>query len=177
MHSNNNFHLINDEVSQAEHYPVCYGQNDIQCLLELAKVSHNKRHRFLLHPTKHDKFHEMLISIPGNSFDIPHMNIRSGKSFTALAGCFSVVIFDEDCNYFNHNILEANGNQFPSYLRLQEPVWHTIMPCDGQVVFKESIAGPFLGNIFSEQFTYPDSKDFKGRVLNIRKNLDNILNS
>ena len=98
----------------------------------------------------------MIIALPPESCDHPHINFRSGKSFLALSGQFAVMRFSDDGGTIEPCILSA-GRQWAGsrMIRLRQPAWHTIIPLVGDTVFLETIIGPFEGNKFADWF--PDA--------------------
>ena len=129
--------------------PVTVDAAQVARLIEAAKAAPQGRARLLLHPGREDGLHEMVIALPPDSCDHPHINDRSGKSFLALSGRFAVLRFSDDGGHCAATILSPCGTLM---LRLRAPVWHTIVPLEGNVVFLETIAGPFTGNRFAPWF-------------------------
>lgn len=129
--------------------PVVLSSRHIQQLLVEAEKTNKKRARLLLHQAIDDALHEMVIALPKESFDRPHINFKSGKSFTALHGIFAVVLFSDLGEMLPPVLLSENGSLGNVMVRLNKPVWHTIVPIHGPCVFLETILGPFEGNRFA----------------------------
>lgn len=121
----------------------------VEELLTLSKTCPNERARILLHSNRKDNLHEMIIALPFHSFDRPHINFKSGKSFFALKGIFAVVLFFDEGKEINPVVLSDNGKIGEQFIRLNKPIWHTIVPLNGPCVFLETIIGPFEGNQFA----------------------------
>lgn len=139
-------------VFETEAHPVVVGPREIAGLVAEARRASAGRARLLLHPNRADSLHEMVIALPPHSFDHPHINDRSGKSFLALSGRFAVVCYDDDGNLTGAPVLAADGGAGEMLVRLRRPTWHTILPLAGDVVFLETITGPFVGNRFAPWF-------------------------
>lgn len=137
--------------------PVVVARREIDALIHAAGEAPAGRARLLLHDGSSDPLHEMVIALPRDSCDHPHINYKSGKSFLALSGQFAVMTCSDDGSKIDAAILSAG--QWPGGIicRLQKPVWHTIIPLSGDTVFLETIIGPFTGNYFAEWF--PDKED------------------
>lgn len=151
------FHRITPSVFATEADPIVVGPNEIAWLTEASHRAPTKRARLLLHPHIDDNLHEMVIALPASSCDHPHINRVSAKSFLPLSGRFAVMVFETDGTQHTANVLSAGP--WPGYrlIRLQKPAWHTIIPLDGDVVFLETIIGPFRGNQFAPWF--PEVED------------------
>lgn len=114
------------------------------------------RARVLLHPSSDDLFHEMVIALPRESCDVPHINFKSGKSFHVLRGEMAVMVFaDDGSEVLPIRLGEASASP-NRMVRLNEPRWHTIIPLSDRVVFVEAILGPFTGNRFAPWCPNPD---------------------
>jgi cupin fold WbuC family metalloprotein len=119
-------------------------------LVTAAKASPRGRARLLLHRSRDDTLHEMLIALPASSCDIPHLNFKSGKSFHVVEGTMAVVVCSRDGGEITAHLLSDHEPGLPYMLRLNSPSFHTIIPLTGYAVFVEIISGPFQGNQFVE---------------------------
>lgn len=155
------FTRTSDAVFESSANPVTVDQNQIAKLVLAAKQAENGRARLILHPSRTDSLHEMVIALPPRSFDHPHINDRSGKSFLALSGDFCVVTFHDDGEIENAIILSAKGHFGAKMVRLGKPTWHTIIPLDRDCVFLETILGPFTGNRFLPTCPNPSEEAFR----------------
>jgi cupin fold WbuC family metalloprotein len=130
--------------------------SDISALIETAREAPDGRARLILHPSRDDGLHEMIIALPPHSCDHPHINFNSGKSFLALSGQMAVMVFSDDGSEFRPFVLSAvSGGGHARMLRLRRSNWHTIIPLSADAVFLETIVGPFQGNRFAPWF--PDA--------------------
>lgn len=133
--------------------PVLVSDLAIKSLIEASRSTPRGRARLLLHGDRSDSLHEMVIVLPFQSCDHPHINFKSGKSFLAFAGQFAVLCFSDDGSKIEAHVLSGD-ERWPGarMLRLRKPVWHTVIPLQGDTVFLESIIGPFEGNKFAPWF-------------------------
>jgi cupin fold WbuC family metalloprotein len=137
--------------------PVVVSRSQIDSLIVAAREAPNGRARLLLHEGAEDNLHEMLIALPPDSCDHPHINYKSGKSFLALSGQFAVMHCSEDGSRIDASVLSAGAWPGAVICRLRKAAWHTIIPLAGDTVFLETIVGPFTGNYFADWF--PKSED------------------
>jgi cupin fold WbuC family metalloprotein len=138
--------------------PVVISNDAIKRLVEVSRSTPRGRARLLLHGDRTDSLHEMVIVLPSESCDHPHINFKSGKSFLAFAGQFAVLCFSDDGSKMQAHVLSGD-DRWPGarILRLRKPVWHTVIPLEGDTVFLESIIGPFEGNKFASWFPEEES--------------------
>jgi cupin fold WbuC family metalloprotein len=149
------FQSVTPAVFETETDPVIVSGHDIAALTAAACQAPTGRARLILHPDRDDTLHEMVIALPPDSCDHPHINFKSGKSFLALSGQFAVMIFSDDGSAMRPIVLSADSRWPGARLaRLRRPAWHTIIPLSGDTVFLETIVGPFTGNQFAPW--YPD---------------------
>jgi cupin fold WbuC family metalloprotein len=162
MTSDGVFRKTTQAVFETDADPVVVSPVDIKNLVESARLAPQGRARLILHPTREDSLHEMVIALPQDSCDHPHINFKSGKSFLALSGQFALICFSEDGSEIKPVVLSAE-DRWPGarMVRLRKPAWHTIIPLAGDTVFLESIIGPFEGNRFAAWF--PDGTQPRDR--------------
>jgi cupin fold WbuC family metalloprotein len=147
-------------VFETEADPVLVSGQDIAELIAAARQAPAGRARLILHPDRDDTLHEMVIALPPDSCDHPHINFKSGKSFLALSGQFGVMTFSDDGSDVRSFVLSAdNQSAGARVVRLRKPAWHTIIPLSGDTVFLETIVGPFNGNRFAPWFPSADRAD------------------
>src|ERR1700693_443886 len=96
MTSKGGFHKTTQAVFETDDDPVVVSPTDIQTLIASARRAPQGRARLLLHPTREDSLHEMVIALPPDSCDHPHNNSKSGKSYMALSGQFALISFSDD---------------------------------------------------------------------------------
>jgi cupin fold WbuC family metalloprotein len=162
------FRQVIPSVFEADADPVIVSENDIAELVFVARASPQRRARLILHPHRDDSLHEMIIALPPDSCDHPHINFKSGKSFLALSGQFAVVIFSDDGSKVQSVVLSADRRMAGARIvRLRQPSWHTIIPLGGDTVFLETISGPFTGNRFAPWF--PNANQVTQRAARIEE--------
>ena len=133
-----------------------------------ARNAPQRRARVLLHPGQEDSLHEMLIALPRESCDVPHINFKSGKSFHIVRGEMAVMLFADDGSEVLPCRLGASSTDSCRIVRLNQPHWHTIIPLTDYVVFVETIIGPFTGNQFADWAPNLDSANWQGFVTSLQ---------
>ncbi len=146
------FHPVTPAVFETDSDPATVNREQIESLIAVARAQPNGRARLLLHPDRQDSLHEMIIALPAASCDHPHINYKSGKSFTAVSGQFAVMCFSDDGSDVTSVVLSAGAWPGACVTRLRKAAWHTIIPLEGDTVFIETIIGPFTGNNFADWF-------------------------
>jgi cupin fold WbuC family metalloprotein len=168
MTSEGGFRKTTQAVFETAADPVAISPTDIKNLVEAARLAPQGRARLILHSTREDSLHEMVIALPRDSCDHPHINFKSGKSFLALSGQFAVICFSDDGSEIRPVVLSAeDGLAGAMMVRLRRAAWHTIIPLAGDTVFLETIIGPFEGNQFAGWF--PDANQPRERWAWIEK--------
>lgn len=173
------FVMTAPSVLEADSDPVVVTPAQIAGVATAAGRQPSGRARLLLHPDRDDALHEMVIALPAGSCDHPHINDRSGKSFAALGGRFAVMCFAEDGTAVTPIVLSVAGETAAgdpegrppgaAIVRLRRPTWHTIIPLGGDVVFLETVAGPFRGNRFARWFPDAGTPAHSAAVADLRR--------
>ncbi|MDO8788016.1 MAG: WbuC family cupin fold metalloprotein [Sulfuritalea sp.] len=127
--------------------------------IERARQAPQRRARVLLHPGQDDSLHEMVIALPQESCDVPHINFKSGKSFHVVRGEMAVMIFADNGSEVTPCRLGEGTSGQGRMVRLNRPCWHTVIPLSDYVVFIETILGPFTGNQFAQWAPAPDGTE------------------
>jgi cupin fold WbuC family metalloprotein len=165
-----NFTEVSPGVFETTRDPVLVSSEDVESLIRAAKLTPRGRARLLLHGDRADNLHEMVIALPSDSCDHPHINFKSGKSFLALAGRFAVLCFSDDGTEITAHVLAGDERWAGArILRLRKPVWHTVIPLDGDTVFLETIIGPFEGNKFAAWFPSDENAAKSGWIERLRQ--------
>ena len=107
MTSVGGFHKTTQAVFETDADPIAVAPTDIEALVEAARVAPQGRARLILHSTREDSLHEMVIALPPDSCDHPHINFKSGKSFLALSGQFALICFSNDGSQIKPVVLSA----------------------------------------------------------------------
>jgi cupin fold WbuC family metalloprotein len=158
------FERVTASVFETAADPAVVTKADIATVIAAARLAPNGRARLLLHAGRDDSLHEMVIALPPDSCDHPHINFKSGKSFLALSGQFAVMRFSNDGSKVEPVVLSATAQWHGAQmLRLRAAAWHTIIPLAGDTVFLETIIGPFEGNRFAPWFSGEDNVEARMR--------------
>lgn len=170
------FQEINPAVEMAASSFIIVDNDLIERTLHRAQQAPQRRARVLLHPSLDDSLHEMLIALPQESCDIPHINFKSGKSFHIVYGKMAVMLFTDDGTSVTPFLLHADGKSYSKMIRLNRPYWHTIIPLSDYCVFIETIIGPFTGNQFApwapQQINSSEGQHFANKLRSIARSSD-----
>ena len=131
-------------VYSAQDPVVCITKSEIDFLRDVAERSSLGKARVLLHGSPENELHEMLIVHSFGQYIRPHINDHSAKSFLVLDGAMVVVMYRDEGTINDHVHLGEFGSNTPFLLRLEEPVFHTIVPISKTVIFLETIKGPHM---------------------------------
>ena len=119
------------------------GPQQIAELIAEARSAILRRARICLHSGTDDVLHEMIIALFRDSYVAPHRHRRKTESFHMLAGEIEVVVFDEDGRPIARHTLSAENPDLPRVMRLQQPVWHSVLVRTEYAVVHEVTNGPF----------------------------------
>lgn len=144
------FTELNEAVEMAASPLVFVDDALIGRTIDRARLAPHRRARVLLHPGKEDGLHEMLIALPRESCDVPHINFKSGKSFHVVQGEMALMLFTARGREVSPCKMGVTSPNSRRMVRLNRPFWHTIIPLSDYVVFLETIIGPFAGNRFAD---------------------------
>jgi cupin fold WbuC family metalloprotein len=157
-------------VFETSQDPVVIWNEQVASVVRRSRSTPRGRARLLLHGQRSDNLHEMIIALPHDSCDHPHINFKSGKSFLALSGRFALLCLSDDGNDITPVVLSADDRWSGARIvRLRKPTWHTIIPLEGDTVFVETIAGPFEGNRFAPWFPEQASPGYAPWVKKLRQ--------
>jgi cupin fold WbuC family metalloprotein len=148
------FENLTPAVIRASAPVVIVDESLIDTVVSRASQAPKGRARVLLHLSQDDSLHEMVIALPRDSCDVPHINFKSGKSFHLVRGEMVVMLFSDDGQTVTP--IRLGGNTGRKMVRLNQPCWHTIIPITEHTVFIETIIGPFAGNRFAEWSPRPE---------------------
>lgn len=116
---------------------------DIEQLIAEARTAPLRRARICLHPDTSDVLHEMVIALSGETYVAPHRHSGKSESFHLLAGEIEVVVFNEEGRPVERHHLSADDPTLPRIMRLQRPVWHSVIVRTEFAVVHETTNGPF----------------------------------
>jgi cupin fold WbuC family metalloprotein len=117
--------------------------------LELqAKDSPLQRARICLHTTEKDTIQEMLIALTHKSIIFPHKHVNIYESFHIIKGFLVLFFYDNQGNVINEILMGPLGNKkkYPSIYRMNDNLWHSIIPVSKKVIYHEVSQGPFEKN-------------------------------
>ena len=123
---------------------------DVEELCGVAKGAAQKKSRILLHGTPQAHMHEMIIVHSSGQYIQPHINDNAAKSFTVLQGEMMVALFDVDGAISAHHHLGNFSGDQPFMLRLEKPVFHTVLATTPTVAFIETTLGPHSETRYAE---------------------------
>lgn len=120
-----------------------FGPQQIEALVAAARSAKLRRARICLHPETSDVLHEMIIALCQDTYVAPHRHRRKTESFHLLAGEIDVLLFDDQGKLAARHALSAENPALPRVLRLQQPVWHTVLVRTEWAIVHEVTNGPF----------------------------------
>ncbi len=137
-----NFVVLNDVVSAVKGPTATLSRYALDRLREQALRHCQKKARILLHGDPGNSLHEMLITHCDGSYIRPHINEYSAKSFLVLEGEMMVFFFDHRGGISDRYRLTPPQSGGDFMLRIQNPVFHTLVVMSEAVTFLETILGP-----------------------------------
>jgi cupin fold WbuC family metalloprotein len=138
------FEQRSDVVYSTQESVTSISELEIEFLRSVALSSSSGTARVLLHGNPDEELHEMLIVHSAGHYIRPHINDRSAKSFFVLDGAMVVVLFNDEGTINDHIHLGRFGSGSGFLLRLDDPVFHTVVPISDTVTFLETTKGPHL---------------------------------
>lgn len=119
-----------------------------QLIADLSAVAAERgRARMLLHRDRGDPLQQMVIALRGRAYIRPHLNDRGFKSWHVLRGQLLFCVFAKDGRLRDSSVLGADS---AAAVRLNEPVYHTLVPLSDVAVYIETCSGPFLGTTYAD---------------------------
>jgi cupin fold WbuC family metalloprotein len=86
---------------------------------------------------------EMILAMRQDVLFRPHRHPKKTESFHMIEGALDIVVFDERGTPVRAIQLAADDGTRPFYYRLNEALYHAILPRTPLVVFHETTTGPF----------------------------------
>ena len=124
------------------------GIHELKCL---ANINTSGKVRICCHKAKGNLIHEMLIVIKKGSQVKIHKHVNKPEAFHIIEGHLRITLFDD----FGKIIKTIEMSDFQSgkafYYRLEDPLFHSVIPMSEYVIFHEITKGPFdpLETIFA----------------------------
>jgi len=137
-----NFVVLDDLVSAVKGPTATLSHYALDRLREQALRHRQKKARILLHGDPGNSLHEMLITHCNGSYIRPHINEYSAKSFLVFEGEMMIFFFDESGKISDRYRLTPPQSGGDFMLRIQDPVFHTLVVMSETVTFLETILGP-----------------------------------
>lgn len=102
------------------------------------------RSRVCVHVDDAAAVQEMILALRQDVLFRPHRHPNKTESFHMIEGALDIVVFDDDGRPIRAIQLAAVGGGKPFYYRLNEALFHAILPRSPVVIFHETTTGPFL---------------------------------
>ncbi|WP_022720215.1 WbuC family cupin fold metalloprotein [Rhodopseudomonas sp. B29] len=113
-------------------------------LKEAAMRSPLGRSRVCVHADDAAQVQEMIIALRDDVLFRPHRHLGKTESFHMIEGVIDIVIFDDAGAPVRTVALAEPSRGGSFYYRLNEPMYHTVVPRTPMVVFHETTSGPFV---------------------------------
>jgi len=104
------------------------------------------RSRVCVHVDDSATVQEMILAVRRDVLFRPHRHPNKTESFHMIEGALDIIVFDEGGRPIRAIQLAAIGGDKPFYYRLNEALYHTILPRTPLVVFHETTTGPLSKN-------------------------------
>ena len=138
------FQRLSETVYSTQSPVVWISRSEIDFLQDVATNSSSQKARVLLHGNSEEDLHEMLIVHTAGQYIQPHINLDSAKSFVVLDGEMAVVLFNKGGAISNYVQLGVSRGASAFLLRIDDPVFHTVVPISNTVTFLETVKGPHM---------------------------------
>ena len=138
-----NLKRVSDGVFQsvADYYVV--SQQDIEFLKNDCLTNAKKRSRINCHSTNDCLVHEMIVCLHKSTEIAVHAHQDKSESFHVLHGNLAVVLFENQLPKVKE-IIYLSSDSFISFYRLNDCLYHLVVPLTEFCVFHETTQGPFV---------------------------------
>jgi glucose-6-phosphate isomerase len=119
------------------------GEPMIADLKERARRSPSRRFRLCLHHSPDELVQEMIVVHCRDNYSRPHSHPHAASSALLIEGELTVFLFDDSGTVTETITLGPRGSGKPFTLRLGPNLWHMPVCRSPQVVFYETMTGPF----------------------------------
>lgn len=137
------FRELSEEVLVADVPLVQISRGDIEMLKERARSTPRRRIRICAHRTTDDPLHEMLIVHGADAYVRPHKHPGKSESIHVIEGTATVVFFEDTGAVSEMLRVGDYSSRRQFYVRIAEPVFHTLLIDSDVLVFHEVTNGPF----------------------------------
>ena len=152
------FQVLSETVYSSQGPLVRISSSEIDFLQDAAENSPSRKARMLLHGSPDNDLHEMLIVHSFGQYIQPHINLDSAKSFLVLDGEMVVALFNNEGAISNYVKLGASKSASAFFLRLEDPVFQTVVPVTTTVTFLETVKGPHTQTHYAPFAPLPNNK-------------------
>jgi glucose-6-phosphate isomerase len=114
----------------------------IQYLKKRARTAPSRRFRICLHQSAEEAVQEMIVVHCRENYSRPHRH-AAATSCLIIEGDLTVVLFDDDGRETRRIELGTRDSGKPFTLRLGPDIWHMPVCRSEQLVFYETLEGPF----------------------------------
>jgi cupin fold WbuC family metalloprotein len=123
--------------------PVKIGREVIQELKNATLKYGGKNIRICLHSGPAESFHNMIILENRGEYYRPHKHLKKSDSIHIIEGEMAIFSFDDQGMVLDACRLNIHGNFI---YRVEDNMYHVVMPLSPKVIYHESKLGPFLGD-------------------------------
>ena len=152
------FQQLSEVVYSVEDSIFSISKTEVDFLRGVAERSSLRKARVLLHGSPDKDLHEMLIVHSFGQYIQPHINLDSAKSFLVLDGEMVVALFNNEGEISNYVKLGVSKGASAFLLRLDDPVFHTVVPVTTTVTFLETATGPHTQTHYAPFSPAPNDK-------------------
>ena len=157
-----------DEVFYTVESPVKLKKSDIEKLKKKVRKNQRCRIRICTHPAINDALHEMIIVLAQGVYVPPHRHIGKSESYHVIDGEIDILLFDDSGNVRDRIEMGSLKQARFFYFRLQECVFHTLVPRSDIVTFHETTNGPFRPALTEVAKWAPDASETDAGLRYIR---------
>jgi glucose-6-phosphate isomerase len=134
----------------------------IEHLKRRARETPTRRFRICLHQSPDETVQEMIVVHCRENYSRPHRH-RAATSCVILEGELTMVLFDGDGRETQRIELGGRDSGKPFTLRLGPDLWHMPVCRSEQLVFYETLEGPFRRDTVNEWAPWsPEESDAEG---------------
>jgi cupin fold WbuC family metalloprotein len=161
---------LNEETLYALDGVVSVTLADMEELAERGLANERRRIRLCAHRAPDDDLHDMLIVHGGEAYVRPHLHTDKVESLSIIDGEADLVLFEEDGTVKDVIEMGSPGSGKAFFIRISEPVYHSLIIHSERLMFHEAATGPFRpeGMVFAPWSPEPEQVEaveaFRERV-------------